>query len=197
MKLLLASLFALLGFSRFLSFPAANDPDQTARVTAHNTRQDTIERPSFIAVKVNLTPMQVLFIHDTAMTAADISGVLNKGYGELFMFIYQQKLQPVKIMSFYHSSQPPFVMDAAIEVNKGPGTLAGRIKTKRIKGGNAVVVHYRGPYDQIGNAYTVIGNWLTKNNKQAVEPPFEVYLNDLVTVKDPKLLRTDVYQRFK
>jgi effector-binding domain-containing protein len=197
MKLLLASLFALLGFSRFFSFPVANDLDQTAPVTANNPGQDTIEKPSFMAKKINLTPMQVLFIHDTAMTAADISGVLNKGYGELFTFIYQQKLQPVKIMSFYHSSHPPFVMDAAIEVNKIPAKLTGRINTKKIKGGNAVVVHYQGTYDQIGIAYTVISNWLTKNNKKAVEPPFEVYLNDLVTVKDPKLLRTDVYQRFK
>ena len=197
MKLLLASFFTLLGISRFISFPVGSDIIQAAQRIAHNSKQDTMEKPSFMLEKINLAPMQVLFIHDTAMTAADISRLLNKGYGELFTFIYQQKLQPVKIMGFYHSSQPPFVMDAAIEVNRAPGKLTGRIKTKRIKGGNAVVVHYQGAYDQIGIAYTGISNWLTKNNKKAAEPPFEVYLNDPVTVKDSKLLRTDVYQRFE
>lgn len=192
MKLLLASLFALLGISRFISFPVGSDI-QAAPVI----KCDTTEKPSFMAEKINLTPMQVLFIHDTAMTATDISRLLGKGYGELFTFINQQRLQPAKIMAFYHSSQPPFVMDAAVEVNSVPDKLAGRIKTKRIEGGNALVVHYQGAYDQIGIAYAVIDNWLTKNNKKAVEPPFEVYLNDPVTVKDPRLLRTDVYQRFE
>lgn len=197
MKLLLASLFALLGISRFFTFPVGNDLIQAAQVIAHNSKQDTTEKPTLLPEKINLTPMQVLFIHDTAVSAADISRLLSKGYGELFAFINQQRLQPAKIMAFYHSSQPPFVTDAAVEVNRVPDKLAGRIKSKTIEGGNALVVHYQGAYEQIGVVYAVINNWLTKNNKKAVEAPFEVYLNDPVTVKDPKLLRTDVYQRFE
>lgn len=75
--------------------------------------------------------------------------------------------------------------------------LTGKIKGKTIKGGDAIVVHYQMPYDQIAAAYAAISKWLNENNKKALEQPFEVYLNDPVTVKDPQQLRTDVYQRIQ
>lgn len=155
---------------------------------------DTTTKPLLKPRKVTLVPMSVLTVTDTAMTAADIGPILSKNYGELFSFISSQKLQSGKIMAFYYSSHQPFIMDAAVEVNEIPATLTGRIKGRIIKGGDAIVVHYQGPYDQVGVAYTAITNWLNENNKTATRPPFEVYLNDPYTIRNPALLLTDVYQ---
>jgi effector-binding domain-containing protein len=43
-------------------------------------------------------------------------------------------------------------------------------------------------------AYSALDYWLEKNDKAAGGLPFEVYLNDPVTVQDPYDLRTDIYQ---
>lgn len=100
-------------------------------------------------------------------------------------------------MAFYHTSRLPFIFEPAVEVDQLPTQFMGRIKGKKIEGGNAIVVHYQGPYDQVGRAYAAITKWLKENNKQPFQQPFEVYLNDPATVKDPQQLRTDVYQRLQ
>ncbi len=128
---------------------------------------------------------------------ADISRLLSKDYGELFSFIYQNGLKPGKTMAFYYSSQLPFIMEAAVEVDKLPAQTTGRIKINKLNGGYAVIAHYKGPYDRVSIAYTAIGNWLKQQNKSAAGAPFEVYLDDPSTVKDPFDLRTDVYQLIK
>jgi effector-binding domain-containing protein len=197
MKLLIALLFALLMGCSLLSFSAANDLDFTASEFIKNKVCDTTIKPFFSLEKMNLLPMQVLTIADTATSASGIGPLLGKCYGELFRFINQQQLQPWKIMAFYYSSHEPFVFYAAVEVNKLPDELNGRIKAKTIAGGDVIVVHYQGAYDQIAVAYTAIAKWLVNNNKKALDAPFEVYLNDPSTVKDPALLCTDVYQKIK
>jgi len=75
--------------------------------------------------------------------------------------------------------------------------MTGRIKGKKIMGGDAVVVHYQGPYDQIGLAYSAIAKWLVEHKQKPLQQPFEIYMNDPGTVKDPQLLRTDVYQKIQ
>jgi len=195
MKSLLAFLFALLIACHFLSFSAANNLEFPASEIIKKNMCDTVVKPSFQIQEIQLSPMCVLTINDTAATSSAIGPLLGKYYGELFRFISGQHLQPGRIMAFYYSSHEPFIFDAAVEVNKLPAELTNHIKSKRIEGGDAIVVHYQGAYDQIAVAYTAIGNWLQKNNKRAAEAPFEVYLNDPATVKDPALLRTDVYQK--
>ncbi|MDP4216556.1 MAG: GyrI-like domain-containing protein, partial [Bacteroidota bacterium] len=92
---------------------------------------------------------------------------------------------------------PVLILDAAVEVDKRPDQLTGRVKWIALRSGNAIVAHYQGPYDQIGPAYTALFNRLKQQNKMADGPPFEVYLNDPMSVKDPFDLRTDVYQMTK
>jgi DNA gyrase inhibitor GyrI len=119
---------------------------------------------------------------------------MGKGYGILFTLIGQQQLKPGKVMAIYHTITPPWVFDIAVEVDKEPGQLSGSVQFKTIDGGDAVVVHYKGPYEQIEKAYLEIEDWLKKNNKQRAGPPMEVYLNDPASAKDKNELLTDVYQ---
>ena len=47
----------------------------------------------------------------------------------------------------------PIGVEAAVAVTKIPAGLPGRIKSKTIQGGNAVVLPYTGWRDDIGTAY--------------------------------------------
>jgi effector-binding domain-containing protein len=157
-------------------------------------QQDTIKKPTVAIEEKVVSPMSVLMVRDTAATEQDMSQVINKAYGELFSFINQNGLQPGRVMGFYHTYQPPFVLDAAVEVDKFPFQVTGRIKINKVNGGNAVIAHFKGPYEQVAIAYTAISQYLKEKNKTAAGKPFEVYLNDPGSVKDPSELLTDVYQ---
>jgi effector-binding domain-containing protein len=139
--------------------------------------------------------MAVLYIHDTAETTEAVKDVLGKGYGELMQFIGANKLQPIKFMAWYYAIQPPWPIDIAVETNKITGQLlSGRIRSRIQPGGEVVIAHMRGPYDQVSLAYIQIENWLKKNKRKAKGSPFEVYLNDPNTVKSPAEIQTDIYQ---
>jgi effector-binding domain-containing protein len=197
MKLLLGLMYILLGAFRFYAIPVDSDLMSPEQERVNSTEQDTTKKMIYIPEKVTLNSFKVLTVADTAFKTEDIGRLLNKDYQELFSYIDRRKLKAGKVMAFYYSSQLPFVFDAAVEVNSLPVKLTGRIKGKKIKGGDAIVVHYQGSYDQVGAAYTAITKWMKENNKKALEQPFEVYLNDPLTVKDPQQLRTDVYQRIQ
>lgn len=160
-------------------------------------KKDTVKTPTVTLEKTMVSPMIILMIRDTAAVAPDISRVLGDGYVEIFGFINKNDLRAGKVMAFYHSSQLPFVMDVAVEVDKIPRSVTGRIRINKVFSGEAVVAHYQGPYEQIGMAYAAIGRWLKEQGKTADGVPFEAYLNDPMSVKYPSELLTDVYQFFK
>lgn len=147
--------------------------------------------------RITMQTMNVVYVRDTAVTMESFSPKMGKGYGVLFTLIGQQQLKPGKVMAIYHTITPPWVFDIAVEVDKEPGQLPGGVQFKTIAGGDAVVVHYKGSYEQIEKAYLQIEEWLRKNNKQKAGPPIEAYLNDPATVKDKNELLTDVYQLIK
>lgn len=152
-----------------------------------------------IPVKITLdktafNDMNILFITDTAATTDGIKDVLGKAYGEIMQFVQQNQLQPLKFMAWYGSVRPPWIMNVAVEVNKIPEAVNGRIHSKVQPGGEVLIAHILGPYDQVGQAYSAIGKWMNENARKAKSAPFEVYINDPATVKDPSEIQTDVYQ---
>jgi effector-binding domain-containing protein len=154
---------------------------------------NTITKPTSVLEQLMLQPMNVLFIGDTT-DMAGLSKVIQSGYGELFAFINQNGLKPGKVMAFYHSYANPISLEVAVEVDHVPSVLSGRIQSKIVAGGEALVAHYTGPYEEMEIPYNAVANWLKDNNKQANGMPFEVYLNSPDTVKDKSELKTDVYQ---
>lgn len=158
-------------------------------------QQDTLKK-SLVLEKVMVKPFKVLYITDTT-SMAEISKAIGKDYGELYSFIGQQHLKPGRAMAFYESYSDPITMDVAVEVDHEPAPLSGRIKSRTIEGGEAVVAHYTGPYEEMEGPYNEITKWLRDNNRQPREMPFEVYLNSPSEVKDKTELKTDVYQMLK
>ncbi|MCF3108716.1 GyrI-like domain-containing protein [Niabella sp. CC-SYL272] len=154
---------------------------------------DTIV-PKIALEKTVIKDMNVVYISDTANTTEDIHDVLGGGYVELIHFIQANKLQPVKFIAWYYAMQPPWPVDVAVETNREPTQLSGRIKFRKVPRGEVIIAHTYGPYGQVGQAYMQIEKWLKENNRKAKSAPFEVYVNDPDLVKSPEEIQTDVYQ---
>lgn len=144
--------------------------------------------------KTRLSDMPVLFIHDTAATTAAIGLRFTRDYGELMQFINSNHLTSARFIGWYYTTQPPWLMDIAVETDRLPAQTSGRIQAKMQIGGEVLIAHFWGPYQQVGEAYSKIQQWLVQNNRSARENPFEVYVNDPASVANPSELQTDIYQ---
>lgn len=159
--------------------------------------QDTAKKPIITIEETTLKPMKALVIPEMIAEFDDIEEFIRADYEKLFSFINEKQLQPGKVMAFYYTGESPLLMDVAVEVNALPQEYTDRIQGISLDGGPAVVVHYQGPYEQLGTAYTELNKWLKMHHKKALECSFESYLNDPATVKDKWELRTVIYQRIK
>ena len=156
--------------------------------------QDTVAPVKIQLEKTSFDDMSILFISDTAVQTQDLGPTFSKDYGELMRFVQQNQLAPKKFLAWYYSAQPPWKMDVAVETDKIPSELTGRISSRIEKGGEVLIAHMWGPYSELSRAYTQIKNWLKENSRIARGNPFEVYLNDPSIVKDPSEIKTDIYQ---
>ena len=157
-------------------------------------RQDTTKAPTVAVEERVVSPMIFLAIRDTAASQADMARIFGRDYGELYTYAGQNGLKPGRAMARYYSVQPVYIFDVAIEVDKVPGGTGDRLRADSSMGGNAVIAHFKGPYEQIGMAYAAIQKWLRANDRTACGQPFEIYLNNPASVPDPYDLRTDIYQ---
>ena len=155
---------------------------------------DTVAPVKIQLEKTSFNDMTILFISDTARQIQNIGSAFSKGYGELIKYAQENQLKLKKFLAWYYSVQSPWIMDIAVEIDKLPSGLRGRIKSRTEKGGEVLIAHMRGPYSELGQAYIQIENWLKQNNRIARGNPFEVYLNDPYNVKDPSAIQTDIYQ---
>jgi effector-binding domain-containing protein len=144
--------------------------------------------------KTTFSDMNILFIKDSAQTIESMKALFGKDYGEMMRFMQQNKLEALKFMAWYHTKQAPWQMEVAVQANAIPEILSGRIQSKIQQGGEVLIAHMQGPYEELGKAYREIENWLKENNRKAKGSPFEVYINDPGSVKSSYELRTDIYQ---
>ncbi|MGC4038602.1 MAG: GyrI-like domain-containing protein [Chitinophagaceae bacterium] len=158
---------------------------------------DTLQQPSASLEEVIVNPLSYLMITDTAAGPDEFAGRLGRDYSELNTLINHSHLTAGRIMTFYHTATYPLIFDAAIAVDNFPPKVTGGIRINKLNGGIAIVAHYKGPYDQIGIAYSFIHDWLKTHNKAEVSAPFEVYINSPGVVNNVNDLRTDVYQLFR
>jgi effector-binding domain-containing protein len=173
------------------SRPASRDYNYAAM-------SDTTKQPKMVVEEITVQPMIVLVIKDTAATMADIGPALGEDYGEIGAFMHKNGLQFAGApLAWYHTQREPFILEAGIPVDKKPAAGEGRITIREIGPAKAVVVHFWGPYELTGQAYDKIREWLKKNNKTAKGAPFDMYLTDPTTVKDPYQVQTDIVQIYQ
>jgi len=179
--------------SRILKFIDPVNTSLNARIL--RTPSDTLIVPSISVRDTIVADMLVITIHDTA-TKEQLPQHLQSCYAELFAFIAKNSLKPRKLVGSYYPTSTGFIFDVSIEVDSLPKVTSGRVKIDMIKGGQAIVAHYTGPYERLSIAYIALEKRLKTQGQAPARQPFEVYLNDPSSTK-PTALRTDVYQILK
>ena len=140
----------------------------------------------------------VLCIKDSAKTSDHIANKLGQIYGvKLAAIIKKNKLKITGVpMAWYKSQKAPFFFEAGLPIDKKPARLPSGTSIKQIGQDSVVVAHFYGPYDLTGQAYTALQDWMKDHKKKAIQPPYEVYVDDPMDkngkLKDPYKVRTDI-----
>jgi effector-binding domain-containing protein len=72
----------------------------------------------------------------------------------------------------------------------------GDITASTLPGGNAAVVTYFGPYDEMKPAYEAIETWVADRGADPDGPAWEVYFTDPGEQPDPKTWKTEIVQPY-
>jgi len=83
------------------------------------------------------------------------------------------------------------IMDMGIPVEKAEKGK-GRIRVAKIPPGNAVAAYYFGPYDKIHPVYNALHQYCKESGKVIAGGPWEIYVTDPMTEKDPMKVETDI-----
>lgn len=159
--------------------------------------KDTTRQPSVRLDSSVSLPIKVLCVQLVVFSEDEIGQRLNAGYEVICNYINLHRLGANRVMAFYQTYDMPFLVEAAIEADSIPLEADSIVKSRIVAGGPVVIAHYKGPYEDMILAYRAIEKWLKDNKKIAREPPFEVYLNDLMTARSKHNLLTDVYQFYQ
>lgn len=154
--------------------------------------------PKMEIAEANSPGRNLLYIKTSAEKFSDISEHLEVAYSEIGTFIKSLGLKTTGApMAFYSGSNYPMKIEAAVPVDKLPPATQGSINARELLESKAVVVHFWGPYQLLPKAYDKIKEWMKANNKEANGAPYEVYIGDAGTEKDPYKVQTDIYQPIK
>ncbi|MGE5106236.1 MAG: SRPBCC family protein [Sphingobacteriales bacterium] len=157
-----------------------------------------LAEPKMEVEEKNTSTLNLLYIKETANNFDEIGPKLGAAYSEIGTFYKGLGIKETGApMAFYSGPTYPMQMEAAVPVNKLPPATEGRINTKQLMEGRAVVIHFWGPYSLIPKAYNKIAEWMKANNKESNGAPYEVYIGDAGTIKDPYQVQTDIYQPIK
>lgn len=112
-------------------------------------------------------------------------------YGTLFEKISKEQLHPSgKVMALYHDKEfNPQCSDIELAVSVAETDKANRI----IPGGLCAVTTHRGAYSSLSDAYGFIMKWLTDNDYQVADCPYEIYRKTQFDHLPPAEWETDVF----
>lgn len=149
--------------------------------------------PEMTIEETKVSAMNYLFIHDHADTS-NIGQKIGAAYGRIQEAMKKQGLNmsgyPFAI--YYTESTSEWDVDFAIGTDKA-GKADGDIKPGTIKEGNTVVAHYYGPYEKMAPAYEALKKYIADNGKKITGAPWEIYITDPMTEKDPMKWQTDIH----
>lgn len=128
------------------------------------------------------------------VTMEDIGKKMEEFYGEIMKFTQSKGVaiagSPFSIS--YSWQNNVFDMADAIPIAT-PVTGEGRIQSGILKAGNVVKCDYYGAYEGTGLPHSVVEAWIKANNKKVIGQPWEEYITDPMTEKNPEKWLTRVY----
>lgn len=83
-------------------------------------------------------------------------------------------------------------IESCMPIKKGKSS--SEIQVKELAGGKGVSLIYKGPYDQIGNSYAIIFNYIKSKNYEIIAPIREIYIKGpgMIFKGNPKNYLTEI-----
>ena len=158
------------------------------------------ERKDWPRIEEHLLPEQNLLLIRDSAGPATYSKVMNKAYADIMNFTESQKIEckgcPFAIYLKYDTVTMFSVMDLGIPIDKVVKGK-GRIRMETIPAGNAVIAYYFGPYDKTASTYYALHKYCQESKKSTIGGPWELYVTDPRSEKDPMKIETDIVFRVK
>jgi effector-binding domain-containing protein len=123
-------------------------------------------------------------------------GHVGQLYGQLFQHLYGHGGRPsgptIYICHDQEYKEKDVDIEAGVPVARAiPGS--DRVKVYELPGlEQAACTIYRGPYENIGEAYSAIMSWIESNGYQITGPDRELYLTSPADTKDPAQYVTEI-----
>jgi effector-binding domain-containing protein len=97
-------------------------------------------------------------------------------------------------MAIYHcadAEETELDIEVAVPVAE-PVEPEGRVGGTTIPGGLVATTLHCGAYENVGQAYRALGEWVQEHGHETAGPPREIYLTDPQATPDPGLYRTEI-----
>jgi effector-binding domain-containing protein len=137
----------------------------------------------------------VLLVRDSA-SSKTYEKVFAQAYAEIGAFMKSNNLKqngaPFAIYLKYDTVTTFSVMDIGIPVDKAVNKGKGRVRYEKVPSQEVMIAHYLGSYDKMAKAYWVLSQSIKEAGKHEAAGPWEIYITDPMTEKDPAKWQTDI-----
>ncbi len=129
----------------------------------------------------------------------EIENQLGRIYGQIRASISKNKVEMKgHPFAIYYSYNPgKVIMEPAIEVSEAVKSVSNGLRQKNRMATKAVKASFFGAYELTGAAHESIRKYIIGNKLKLNGAPWEVYITDPTTVKDPLDVQTDIYYPIK
>ncbi len=152
-------------------------------------------RASWPRIEEKSMPARIAILIRDSAGPKTYAKVMGKGFGELMGFVKAGKLKctgpPFAIYVKFDTITMNGVFDMGITVEKAEKSK-GRVRFENLPAMNAVVAYYFGPYDKTADTYKYLHQYASEAELQMAGGPWEIYVTDPMTEKDPAKIETDI-----
>lgn len=152
-------------------------------------------RKSWPRIEEKTMPEQLAILIRDSAGPKTYDKVMGRCFGELMAFVKNNKLNctghPFAIFVKFDTVTMFSVMDIGIIVEKA-NKGKGRVRVEKIPAQNVVMAYYFGPYDKTADTYRILHQYIKEAEKEITGGPWEIYVSDPMTEKDPAKLETNI-----
>ena len=130
----------------------------------------------------------------TTTSMEEIAQAIGALFGEVMDYLNQNGLSPAGMpFTIYHEmDRDRLDMECGMPVASAvEGTE--RVRSGELPAGKMVTVTHMGPYEQLGQTWSALKDWMEKQGLQAAGAPWEVYVTDPGAEPDQSKWRTDIF----
>ena len=121
--------------------------------------------------------------------------VMGPAIGELLAPVRQQGLGPIGPVFTYHFRITPELFDFEVGVPvRGTVQEVGRVKASKLPGTRVARTIYRGPYEELGEAWGEFQAWIKHHGEAICDDLWEVYLKGPESGCDPSEFETQLFR---